>query len=202
MIDTVLALVPDYGLVVVFCVVALACLGMPLPASILTLTAGGFAAVGDLSLVPVLLTAFIAFAVGDQAAFLLGRRAGQWLMDRFSHRPRLAPMLERSENLLHRYGALAVFLSHTIFSPTCAYVTYLSSAGGLAWLSFTAAALIGAFVWTCALVGLGFMFAAQLPEVAGLVSSFSGIVLAAAVALVALLVLIHRWRTHGAHHVK
>ena len=48
MTDSVLALVPDYGIFLVFGVVLLACLAVPLPASVLVLTSGSFAAAGDL----------------------------------------------------------------------------------------------------------------------------------------------------------
>ncbi|MBO6640446.1 MAG: hypothetical protein JJ920_20600 [Roseitalea sp.] len=74
MIETVLALVPEYGLMVVFGVVALACMAAALPTSVLTLTAGSFAAIGDLSLTMVLITTFLAYVVSDQAALLVARR--------------------------------------------------------------------------------------------------------------------------------
>jgi len=95
--------------------------------------------------------------------------------------------------LTHR-GATAVFLSHTIFSPTCPYVTYLSGAGGLSWSRFTAVALPGAAVWTTGYVGLGYVFAAQLEQVATLISNFFGVVLAVAVAIAALMLLKNRWK--------
>ncbi len=195
MTETVLALIPDYGLFIVFGTVVLACMAVPLPASVLTLTAGSFAAVGDLSLVSVLTTVFAAFAIGDQAAFLLARRFGRKPVVHLSKSPRFGPIIQRSETLLQRRGALAVFLSHTIFSPTCPYVTYLSGAGGLTWSWFTAAALPSAAVWTAGYVGLGYIFAAQLEQVATLISNFFGIVLAMAVAIGAILLLKKRWET-------
>lgn len=194
MTETVLALIPDYGLLLVFVVVVLACMAVPLPASVLTLTAGSFAAVGDLSLLSVLLVTFAAFAIGDQTAFLLANRFGRKLIARFANSPRLGPVIARSEDMLTRRGATAVFLSHTIFSPTCPYVTYLSGAGGLSWSRFTAVALPGAAVWTAGYVGLGYSFATQLEQVATLISNFFGVVLAGAVAIAALMLLKNRWK--------
>ena len=46
MTDTFLALIPDYGAYVVAAVVFLASLAVPLPASVLVLTAGSFVAAG------------------------------------------------------------------------------------------------------------------------------------------------------------
>lgn len=194
MIETVLALVPDYGLLVVFTVVVLACLAVPLPASVLTLTAGSFAAVGDLPLFEVLATALTAFVIGDQVAFIVARHLGRRPISDLSKSNRIGPVIRRSEALLQRHGSLAVFLSHTILSPTCPYVTYLSGAGGLRWTRFTAAAVPGALAWTFAYVGLGYAFATQLEEVATLISNFFGIVLAASVAFGSFLILKSRWR--------
>ena len=47
MTDWLLALVPQYGLWLLFFVTLFSCLALPLPASIMMLTAGGFAAAGD-----------------------------------------------------------------------------------------------------------------------------------------------------------
>lgn len=193
MIETLLALVPDYGLALIFAVVVLACLAVPLPASVLVLTSGSFAATGDLSLPAVLATACAAYIIGDQLAFTLARRIGPGMLSVFERSERTAPVLDKSRSLLQRRGSLAVFLSHTILSPTCPYVSYLSGAGGLPWRHYTTAAVPGAFVWTGMYVGLGYTFATQLEQVAELLSNFFGLVLAGAVAFAALLLIKRRW---------
>lgn len=193
MIEAILALVPDYGLILIFGVVLMACMAVPLPASVLVLTSGSFVASGDLSLGPVLLTGFTAYLIGDQLAFAIASKVGPRLLAVFERSERTAPVLHKSRALLQRRGTLAVFLSHTIFSPTCPYISYLSGAGGLSWRNFTCAALPGAIVWTGAYVGLGYTFATQLEQVAELLSNFFGVVLAGAVALACLLLLKRRW---------
>jgi membrane protein DedA with SNARE-associated domain len=193
MIETVLALIPDYGLIVVFVTVALAGLALPAPASVLTLTAGSFAAVGDLSLTWVIVTAFAGVAIGDQIAFMLAKWFGQAGVAKLARSPRFGPVVEKSEGLLKRHGALAVFISHTVLSPTCPYVTYLSGAGGLPWLRFTLVALVGAALWACAYVGLGYVFATQLEQVATIISNFFGVVLAICIAVGAIMLLRNRW---------
>lgn len=193
MTDAILALIPDYGLIVVFCVVALACLAVPVPASVLTLASGSFAAVGDVSLNMVLITVLLAFIIADQAAFLIAWRVGREPMHRLSRAARIGPVIQRSEALLQRHGAAAVFLSHTIFSPTCPYVTYLCGAGGLPWARFTLVAVPGAAVWTCAYVGSGYIFASQLEQAATLISNIIGSAVALGVAVGTLIVLRNRW---------
>lgn len=71
MADAILALVPDYGVFPIFGVVLLACLSVPLPASVLVLTSRSFAAVGDISLLTVFLIATVAYVLGDQLAYRL-----------------------------------------------------------------------------------------------------------------------------------
>jgi membrane protein DedA with SNARE-associated domain len=54
MIDALLAAVPTHGVWLVAAVTFLSCLALPMPASLVMLTAGGFAAAGDLDLWQVL----------------------------------------------------------------------------------------------------------------------------------------------------
>lgn len=194
MTETLLGLVPDYGAIVVAAAVFLACLAVPLPASILVLTAGSFAAVGDLSIASVGAAVFGAYVAGDQAAYLIASTAGRHILPRLRARDSLAPVLDRSETLIRRHGALAVLLSHTLLSPLCPYVSYLSGAGGLAWARFTLSATAGALIWTGVYLGLGTLFATQLEQVASLLANFLGVILAAALGLGSLVLLRRRWR--------
>ncbi|UWQ20139.1 DedA family protein [Jannaschia sp. W003] len=198
MIDTLLGLVPDYGLWLLFAVVALAGVAVPLPASMLVLTAGSFAAAGDLGFAAVVLTTLAAFVLGDQIAFLIARRFGRAALARVAGGPRLGPVIARSEALLDRHGAAAVFLRHTVLSPTCPYVSYLSGAGWLAWRRFTPVAVIGAALWALSYAGLGYAFASQLEQVATFLGNVLGFVLAAAAVGALALVLRARWRARDA----
>jgi len=192
--EAVLALVPDYGLPLIFVVVTLACLAVPLPASVLVLTSGSFAAAGDLLLWQVLFVAFAGYAVGDQLAFHFAKRVGPGLLTRLKGSNHAAPIIQRSERLLQEKGSLAVLLSHTILSPTCPYISYLSGAGGLSWIRFTIAALLGACLWTIAYVALGYVFATQLEQVATAASQFFGVVLAMCAMAGLFMLLRRKWR--------
>lgn len=194
MTETILSLVPDYGLPLIFSVVAMACLAVPLPASVLVLTSGSFAAAGDLTLGSVLVVAFMGYVVGDQMAYHLAKRIGPSLISRLKQSEKAAPIVDRSERMLREKGGAAVLLSHTILSPTCPYVSYLSGAGGLTWARFSTAAVLGAGLWTAAYVGLGYVFASQLEQVAAAASQFFGVILALCVAAALFILLRRRWR--------
>ncbi len=197
MTDFVLGLVPDYGLYVLFAVVALACLAVPLPASMVVLASGSFAAAGDLVLWQVFVVASLAYGLGDQVAYFLARFGGRVLFRNLSQIGQVEAMLARSADLLARRGPLAVLLSHTVVSPTCAYVTFLCGAGGMTHRAYTMAAIPGALAWTAVYCGLGYIFAGQLAQVSEMVSSFSGLVLAALVALGSIVWLTRQWRARG-----
>ena len=96
MIATVLALVPDYGVYLIFGAVFLACLAVPVPASVLVLTSGSFVASGDLSLAAVLTSVLLAYVAGDQIAFLLASRIGARVLGVFERSERAAPVVDRS----------------------------------------------------------------------------------------------------------
>ena len=196
MTDTIIALIPDYGLFLLFGVVSLACLAFPLPSSVLVLTSGAFAASGDLTLWQVVTVAFVAFALGDQIAFGIAAKAGPRMLGWMRGKPRLQPVLEKSEFMLESKGQLAVLLSHTILSPTCPYISYLCGAGGMKWGKFSVMALIGAAIWTGAYVALGFMFATQLSQVATILSNFFGVVIAGVVVMYCVVWLRKKWAAH------
>ena len=194
MTETVIGLIPNYGLLVIFAVVSLACLALPLPSSMMVLASGAFAATGDLTLWQVIAVAFVAFVVGDQVAFGLAARVGPRLLSGVRSKPRLAPVLTKSEAMLEARGQVAVLLSHTVLSPTCPYISYLCGAGGMKWASFSLMATFGAAIWVSVYVLLGYAFATQLTQVAEILSKFLGLLLALGVVVFCMLRLRRNWQ--------
>lgn len=171
MTEFFLALIPQYGLYIIFAVVMLACIGIPLPSSILVLTSGSLAAAGDLIIWQVLIVTFFAFVMGDQIAFNSARYLGPSLLDRLRKYSRVSQAIDKSESLLDKYGLVAVLLSRTLISPTGPYVGYVGGAVQMKWLSFSAVAASGAALWSIAYAMLGYMFAGELPQLSDLVAS-------------------------------
>lgn len=196
MTAAVIGLIPEYGLLLLFGVVSLACLAVPLPSSVLVLTSGAFAASDDLTLWQVFTVAFVAFLIGDQIAYLIASRFGPHILTWMRGKPRLVPVLDRSEALLHSKGHIAVLISHTILSPTCPYISYLCGAGGMHWVKFTIMAFVGAAIWTLAYVSLGYIFASQLTQVADILSNFFGIIFAGLAVLYCIIWLRKKWKAH------
>lgn len=199
MTEAVLALVPTYGLWIIAGCLLLSCLALPLPSSILVMTAGGFASTGDLVLWQVQAMAFLGFVLGDQLAYAIARSGARPVIQRLRRHPRFAGVFDRASGLLDRHGLLAIILSRTIISPLGPYIGYLSGLTGVRWLSFSFAAVIGAACWCAGYSLLGYLFATQVAVIASTIGNAVGLmlVLGAAVALV-----VYLWRVWKAERAR
>lgn len=194
MTEFFLGLIPDYGLYVVFFSVMLAGLAIPLPSSMVVLAAGGFAAVGDLTLWQLLLASFVAFSLSDQIAFLVARLSGDPLLNRMRSNSKMGAMIKRSESMVNRHGVKAVVFSHTVVSPTAPYVNFLCGAGTMSWRSFSMAACSGSAIWTISFVSVGFLFSSRLPQLTDLTVDLAILTAAVTIALVLLVWLHYKWK--------
>ncbi|WP_316859044.1 DedA family protein [uncultured Cohaesibacter sp.] len=182
MIETILALIPTYGLWVIFFTLALGSMAVPLPGSMLVIAAGSFAAAGDINLYEAMAAAYVGFLLGDQLAFRIAHMAGPGLLDRFRRSKRAGPMVGRGEEMLRKRGVLAVLISHTIISPMGPWINYLSGATRMKWLHFSVASIVGAALWVAAYCLTGYFFADRLTELAELANDGLGFAAAFAVA--------------------
>ncbi|MGM0451010.1 MAG: DedA family protein [Pseudomonadota bacterium] len=183
MTDTVFLLVAHYGSAALFVVTFLSCLAVPVPASLMMLTSGAFAASGDLPLVTVSLAAFSGALAGDQAGFLVGQSCAGWLERWAAARRGRALLLERARASVDRWGGVGVFLSRWFVSPLGPYVNFAGGAGRMRWARFSAWSAAGEVVWVTIYVGLGYLFASSLTAVAEVAADLSGLIAAAVVAV-------------------
>ena len=181
MIDTVLALVPAYGLYIVALSTFFSCLAVPIPSSLIMLTAGAFVASDDLSGPATAGMALAGAVMGDQTGYAIGRMGSGWL-DRL--RGKSAKMVGKAQDLSENYGGLGVFLSRWLLSPLGPYMNLVTGAARMNWLRFTLWDLAGEVVWVTIYLGLGFVFARQITAVADIAGNFSGVLAAATVTVV------------------
>ena len=99
-----LALVPTYGLWLLARVTFLACLALPVPCSILMLTAGGFVVSGDLVPWPVLCAALFAAILGDQIGYRIGLHGGANFLNRLSAHPARGKLITKAVDNIDRRG--------------------------------------------------------------------------------------------------
>jgi membrane-associated protein len=178
--DWLLSLVPQYGLWLLGVATFASCLAVPLPTSTLLLAAGGFIAVGDLSLASVAVVALVGAVAGDQVGYLGARWFGAPLIETWGKR---APPLSRATDLLAKKGGSAVFFSRWMMSALGPYVNLAAGAAGQPWPRFTLWSVLGEVVWVGIYLGLGYGFIGNLKAASDMVISLLGFVTAAAVAL-------------------
>jgi membrane protein DedA with SNARE-associated domain len=181
--DALFQLVSHYGVAVIFAATFLSCLAVPVPTSLLMLAGGAFVASGDLSAGPVMLAALAGAVLGDQAGFRIGR-SGAGLVARLESRERGAALLAEARGFVARWGGVGVFLSRWLFSPLGPYVNFVGGAAGIGWRRFSAWGIMGETVWVAIYVGLGYLFAGHITEIADILGNAMAFLAAGAAALI------------------
>lgn len=184
MTDWLLALVPQYGLWVIAGTTFLSCLALPIPASILMLTAGGFAAAGELVLGEALLAAGAGAIAGDQLGYWAGRSLGAPLLRKLRADPGRDKLLAKAQELMTKRGVAAVFLSRWLVSPLGPYVNLIAGSTRLGWPRFTIAGTAGEATWAGLYVGAGFAFGGNIAAASDMIGSFLAMIGGAGAVLV------------------
>lgn len=175
MTDWLLALVPTYGLWLLALVTFLACLALPVPCSILMLTAGGFVATGDLVLWQVMAAAIFGAVLGDQVGYRIGLYGGNRLLTRLAANPSRGALIKRAVDLMDRRGAVGIFLTRWLFAPVGPWANLAAGAAAFHYPRFTFWAIAGEVVWVSLYVLLGYSFAGNIEAASELAGSALGI---------------------------
>jgi membrane protein DedA with SNARE-associated domain len=185
-------LIQDYGLIVLFLVVALESFGVPLPGETALIVAGVAAARGHFSIVAVVAVAAAAAIIGDNGGYWLGRTGGRRLLETAPLVRRYAPkLLPPSEKFFKRHGAKTVFLGRfvSLLRVTAAWLAGISH---MPWWRFLAWNAAGGIAWA-ALVGvISYYFGRAAADAIAHYGAIGGGVLVAAVLLA--LLGVHVWR--------
>ncbi|MEN9409178.1 MAG: hypothetical protein RL216_1152 [Pseudomonadota bacterium] len=182
MTETLLALVPQWGALLIALVNFLACLAIPLPASLFMLAAGAFAAAGDLAVLPIWIGALAGAMLGDQCGFWIGRGLGPRALARLRRRRRTAALVDRAVRWLDQRRLPAIFLSRWLVSALCPYVNVAAGAARIAWPRFTLPALAGTCIWVSVYVGLGYSFSAHIQELGSVLGNLAAAIASGVVA--------------------
>jgi membrane-associated protein len=180
----VLALVPEYGLWLIFATTFLSCLALPFPASIVMLAAGGFAAAGDLQLWQAFLAAAAGGIAGDQVGYWVGRGLGAPFLARLGADPGRERLLARAHELMERRGASAVFFSRWLLSPLGPWVNLVAGSAAFGWKRFSVFGVAGEAVWAGLYVGAGYVFAGNIQAASDTIGSALGMIAGAGAAVI------------------
>jgi membrane protein DedA with SNARE-associated domain len=177
------SLVQDYGLVILFVLIAMESAGVPLPGETALITAGVLAARGDMDIVEVIVVAAAAAIIGDNVGYWVGRLGGRRLLERWEPLERHASrVLPWSERFFKRHGAKTIFLGR-FFAVLRVTAAWLAGISRMHWWKFFLWNAAGGICWAV-LVGLVSYYLGQAAAEA--INRYG---LIAGVAIVALLVL-------------
>ena len=176
MTETILDLFSVYGLPAVAAILAVAQFGLPLPTSILLLSAGALQATGDLVFWQVFAWSLAGAMTGDHAGYATGRLASRTIRDHASRRQRLAAGLAKAEAFTRRWGDVGIFLSRWLISPLGPYINMTSGLARHPLWRFTLADLTGESIWVGGYLTLGVLFGSQIGQIADLIANASWLI--------------------------
>ena len=186
--QTVMTLLEQYGLWLVFAnVLALQC-GLPVPAYPTLIVVGAVSARGDITIAQVMAVSTIASLIADFAWYCAGARHGRRVL-RLMCRLSLSPdsCVRQTENIYERWGAPSLVVAK--FVPGFAAVA--TSMAGMVRTPLASFALfdtIGALLWTGVAVALGWLFRDAVNDILAVLSQAGHWGLIALIAALALFI--------------
>jgi membrane protein DedA with SNARE-associated domain len=152
-VENVSDLLVQYGLLLLFGLIALESAGVPLPGETALIAAAVLADHGDYSIAVVIVVAAAAAIIGDNCGYWIGRKGGRALLARTPViRDAFARALPPSERFFQRHGAKTVFFGRFIafLRITAAWLAGISH---MPWWRFLFWNALGGIVWAT-LVGV------------------------------------------------
>lgn len=176
MTETVLDLMANYGVVILFVVTFLSCLCVPIPSSLMMLAGGSFAASGDLDTTATIAAAYGGAVLGDNTGYALARAFAGPLTRWLEAKPKRDKLRQNAQSYMDRKGGISVFLSCWLVAPLGPYVNLVSGITRLNWFRFALWGAMGEVFWVGIYVGLGYTFSDQITAIGTLLGNASGLI--------------------------
>ena len=138
--------------------------GFFLPGDSLLVTAGIFAAAGDLNVFAVLIGTSICAVAGDQVGYWIGRRAGETLYRRPDSKVFKRKHLERAHAFYEKHGAKTIVLAR--FVPIVrTFAPAVAGAAAMEYHRFVFYNIAGGILWVFSTVLLGYFLGRSVPNI-------------------------------------
>jgi membrane protein DedA with SNARE-associated domain len=184
-----------YGLWAILLLVLLEDFGIPVPGETVLIAGAVFAGSGQLNIVAVGVTGFIAAVLGDNIGYGIGRFGGRALVERWGKYVFITPeRLDKAEAFFKRHGGKIITIAR--------FIEGLRQANGIIagitdmhWLRFVAYNALGAALWVGTWVSVGYFAGQHITTIYNTVTRYSLYAAIAAVVLIAAWV-VNRIRRH------
>jgi membrane protein DedA with SNARE-associated domain len=168
----------EYGLVLLFVLVALESTGVPLPGETALIAAGVLASQGHYSIVLVIVLAAAGAILGDNAGYWIGRKGGRALLRRIPYiREYFERVLPPAERFFSQHGAKAVFFGRFI-SLLRVTAAWLAGISHMPWWRFLFWNAAGGIVWATAFGVIAYYSGRAAAEAINEYGLYAGIALA------------------------
>ncbi|MFD2762783.1 DedA family protein [Micromonospora eburnea] len=149
-------LVARYGYPGLALLVGVESFGIPAPGQTAIILGAGYAAHGELALLVVAVTAFLAAVVGDSIGYLIGRNGGRRVILRYGRYLRLTPeRFARLEAVMRRHGPKLVVVARFV-EGLRQFNGIIAGATGMPWRRFVLYNALGAALWVAVWVTAGY----------------------------------------------
>jgi membrane-associated protein len=162
-VPELIRLVGLYGLIFIIFAETGLMVGFFLPGDSLLVTAGLFAARGDLNITTLVVSTIIAAIVGDATGYLIGHKAGHALYSRPNS------FFFRREHLLstrafyERHGGKTIILAR--FMPIArTFAPVVAGAADMTYRRFAAFNIVGGILWVMTMTLMGFFLGLAIPD--------------------------------------
>jgi membrane-associated protein len=137
--------------------------GFFFPGDSLLFTAGFLASQHQISFAWLLVGAFIAAVIGDSVGYAFGKKVGPTIFTKedsiFFDKKHIA----RAQHFYERYGKKTIILAR--FIPVIrTFAPIVAGVGNMTYRTFISFNVIGAFLWTWAMLWLGYGFGSIIPD--------------------------------------
>jgi membrane protein DedA with SNARE-associated domain len=174
--DHLLAALSQYGLPVLFGVIAIAAVGIPLPISMMLVAAGSFVELGEMKLWQVIVVASAGAVVGDQIGYALGRWGGHRVVARVKRRSNGAAKIAQAEAFAKRWGAAGIFFSRWLITPLGPWLNLTSGMAGYPWTRFFVWDVLGEVLWVSLYVMLGKFFSDRVQALVEILGNLAWVI--------------------------
>jgi membrane protein DedA with SNARE-associated domain len=168
-----------HGYLILFGLIAAESLGLPLPGEV-SLLAGAYEAQHGAFVLPlVILVGAVAAVTGDNAAYLLGRRAGRPVVERLLGRLRVSPAyLDRMDAYFRGHAGLTVAVARQL-SPVRGLAALSAGGTRVPWRRFFVYNALACAAWATVVTLLATLLVAHLDELADDLSLAGAIIVGA-----------------------
>lgn len=182
--DTIIELISTLGYPGIFALMTIEGIITPIPSELIVPFAGYLAAQGEMNIVLVVVVGTAGAAVGNTVAYLIGRRVGRPLIQRYGRIIWLDEGdLKLAERWFAKYGDLGILFGHAI-PGVRSFISFPAGIGKMRFKRFVVFSTIGAAIWTSVLAVAGYVLLEEWRRFADTTENIDLYVLIAALAII------------------